>query len=74
MMPHTCHALGCDTPIPARLFMCAKHWRLVPKPMQRAIWQAYEPDQEVTKEPSPAYLAAAKAAKAAVARREREMP
>lgn len=62
-MAHHCHAIGCETVTPPRLFMCPVHWRLVSKPLQRAIWQTYQPGQEVTKLPSRAYLGAAIAAR-----------
>jgi hypothetical protein len=67
---HTCHALGCDKTVPPRLLMCGRHWAMVPKPLQRTVWATYQPGQEDSKDPSGAYLAAAKAAIAAVARQE----
>jgi hypothetical protein len=69
-MAHTCHALGCSAAVPPRLLMCAKHWRLVSKPLQRQVWATYRPGQEDDKDPSEAYLTAAKAAIAAVAKLE----
>jgi len=71
MSRHLCHAAGCTTGVPPKLFMCARHWRMVPKPMQRAIWREYRPGQEVEKNPSEAYLAAVLAARRVVARVER---
>jgi hypothetical protein len=44
------------------MFMCREDWRLLPKAMQQRIWATYRPGQETTKDPSPAYLAAARAA------------
>lgn len=35
---------------------------MLPAPVRAAIWRAYRPGQEITKDPSPAYLAAARAA------------
>jgi hypothetical protein len=72
MSAHTCHAFGCDRTIPPRLFMCKRHWGMVPLDLQRAIWRTYERGQEVTKDPSAAYVKAAKAAQKAVAELERE--
>lgn len=69
-MPHTCHALGCIAVIPPSLFMCRRHWYRVPRALRMAIWQAYRPGQEVSKDPSEAYIHAAKAAIAAVAQQE----
>lgn len=45
-MTHVCHAKGCDTPVPRRLLMCPRHWRMVPRVMQREIWRLYVPGQE----------------------------
>lgn len=46
MVEHLCHAAACKTPVPRRMFMCARHWRMVPKPLQDAIWATYVPGQE----------------------------
>lgn len=54
---HTCHAHGCDTRVPAKLFMCRGHWFSLPKPIQRAIWREYRRGQERDKTPSAAYMA-----------------
>lgn len=43
---HVCHAQGCTKQVPPALFMCAKHWRMVPESMQKAIWHHYQPGQE----------------------------
>lgn len=58
-MSHTCHAEGCGTEVPPKLFMCRKHWRMVPRRMQAAIWHHYRPGQEIDKHPTAAYLQAA---------------
>jgi hypothetical protein len=70
-MTHRCHAEGCDQQIPPRLFMCADDWRLVPPALQRAIWRAYVPGQEVRKDPTTEYVVVAREAIAAVAARKR---
>jgi protein gp37 len=67
---HTCHARGCTVEVPPRLLMCARHWRLVPRPLQAAVWRHYRAGQENTKDPSRDYLQAAVAAIDAVAARE----
>ena len=59
---HACHATGCDVVVPPRLFMCKKHWFALPKPMRDAVWAAYRPGQEVTRDPSREYLEASRAA------------
>ncbi len=56
MAVHHCHAVGCGKRVPPRLLMCAPHWRMVPKPIQREVWNAYVVGQEITKTPTPAYL------------------
>jgi len=70
--PHRCHAIGCEVQIPPRLLMCLKHWCLVPRPLQQAVWQHYRAGQERDKAPTSAYVAAALAAVRAVAAREKE--
>jgi hypothetical protein len=70
MSEHTCHARGCTMHVPPRLLMCSRHWRLVPAELKRAIWLHYRRGQEITKDPSPEYLEAMKAAIDAVAAKE----
>lgn len=67
---HVCHATGCEVEVPPRIFMCRRHWYLVPKPMRDAIWNSYVPGQEVKKNPTRAYLDAASAAIRAVEKKE----
>ena len=55
-MRHHCHARGCETAVPPKMFMCLKHWRMVPREMQRRVWAVYVPGQEVRKDPTPQYL------------------
>jgi hypothetical protein len=43
---------------------------MVPQDLQRAVWAAYAPGQEIRKDPSGAYLAAAESAIEHVARLE----
>jgi hypothetical protein len=59
---HYCHVSGCKIQVAPKYLMCMGHWRRVPADLQRAVWRTYRPGQEVTKDPSPEYLAAAKAA------------
>jgi hypothetical protein len=44
------------------MFACRPHWFMLPKRLRDAIWATYRPGQEITKDPSPAYLEAAQAA------------
>jgi hypothetical protein len=67
---HHCHARGCRTPVRPELLMCARHWRVVPKFVQRAVWDSYRPGQCDDKDVSRAWLRAADAAIGFVARAE----
>lgn len=70
---HTCHADGCDTRVPPRMLMCRRHWAMVPRALQRAVWDTYQPGQERldgSAYPSCDYLDAARAAVDAVAAKE----
>lgn len=70
MSAHTCHATACTRTVPPKMLMCLKHWRMVPKALQEDVWDAYEPGQEIRKDPTRAYLTAARAAINAVAAKE----
>jgi len=70
-VPHTCHAVECNTPVPPRLLMCLRHWRMVPPAIQRKVWREYRPGQEVDKRPSAEYLVVMKEAIAAVREKEK---
>lgn len=69
-MLHKCHAIGCDVPVPPHLLMCRSHWVQVPKAEQQAVWAAYQPGQEHTKETTEIYRLAAAGAIIAVAEKE----
>jgi hypothetical protein len=71
---HRCHADGCSRPVPPELLMCLRHWRLVPGPLQKAVWRTYRRGQEVDKNPSTEYLDAARNAINAVAAAEARHP
>lgn len=53
---HTCSVWWCEAPIAAKMAMCKKHWNMVPKPLQRAIWSLYVPGQEQRLDFSPQYI------------------
>jgi hypothetical protein len=38
---HLCPARRCPRQVPMHLLMCGIHWRLVPRPLQRAVNSAY---------------------------------
>jgi len=67
---HRCHAKKCNELIPPKLFMCHKHWYMVPSSMQRMIWHFYVAGQEVRKDPSREYITAAFQAIEYVAKQE----
>ena len=56
MPAHHCHAEGCSADVPPRMFSCIRHWRMVPKWLQKALWSVYREGQEVDKRPSGLYL------------------
>lgn len=63
---HTCHARGCETHVPPRMFMCWPHWRSLPTPLKRDVLEAYQPGQERldgTAFPTQRYLDATRAAR-----------
>ena len=65
-MSHLYHACGCELTVPPRMLMCRKHWRMVPRDLQRSVWRHYVPGQERRKDPAQEYLEAAQAAIVAV--------
>jgi hypothetical protein len=69
-LEHCCHARGCRVPVPPRMLMCGRHWRMVPKPIQAKVWQHYRDGQEIDKRPSRSYLHWMEEAIAAVVNRE----
>lgn len=71
-MSHTCHADGCDVEVPPTIFMCKKHWFMVPKRLRDLIWKNYRPGQEIDKRPTAEYLHIALEAIEAVAKKEEQ--
>jgi hypothetical protein len=71
---HHCHALGCTEPTKPELLMCYRHWKMVPRDLQRAVWRNYREGQCDDKQPSREWFWAAKAAIDAVARIEKVLP
>lgn len=41
---HACPVPSCSIKVPSHMFMCARHWRMVPKPLQAAIYEFYSRD------------------------------
>lgn len=60
-MKHTCHWPGCDIAVPPKMWGCKHHWFRLPQRLRARIWATYRPGQEITKDPSPEYMKAAKA-------------
>ena len=42
MAMHKCPINGCPRKVPQHLLMCATHWRLVPKDLQREVYSAFD--------------------------------
>lgn len=71
MADHLCHAEGCRTKVPPKLFACLKHWRMVPVTLQRELWRVYKPGQERGEaEVTAAYLVVQTRCRIAIAERE----
>lgn len=59
---HHCHWPDCGAQVPPAAWGCKRHWYMLPKALRDRIWDTYAVGQEVAKTPSPAYIAAARAA------------
>ncbi|WP_181070918.1 hypothetical protein [Candidatus Manganitrophus noduliformans] len=46
--------------MPPKFWGCKAHWFALPKTLRDRIWATYRPGQEITKDPSPEYIAAAR--------------
>lgn len=69
-MTHRCHWPGCNAAVPPAMWGCKSHWFKLPKALRDRIWSTYRPGQEITKTPSPDYLAAAKDVQAWITEQE----
>lgn len=81
MRLHLCHAEGCPFKVPPKMLMCRKHWAMVPRAIQRAVWNSYTPGQcdwptnpTTAPKPSNDWLRAATGAIRAVAEKEGRRP
>lgn len=70
MTAHHCHARNCREAVPPKMFMCRRHWYMVPKALRDAVWAAYVPGQENRKDPTSRYLVIAETAISYVAMHE----
>lgn len=56
LLNHVCHATKCTTPVPPKMFMCKRHWYMLPTSMRDKVWALYRRGQEIDKRPSDEYL------------------
>jgi hypothetical protein len=56
---HTCHWPGCTVEVEPQFWGCRTHWYRLPKPIRSDIWRHYRRGQEIDKDPSREYVAAA---------------
>jgi NTP pyrophosphatase (non-canonical NTP hydrolase) len=73
-MSHHCHATGCTVEVPQMMFMCKRHWYMVPHIMRTRIWNTYRPGQCDDMKISHEYAEAAKEAVIYIARMEGRVP
>lgn len=75
MTDHTCHIPHCNVSTPPKLLMCGKHWRMVPRNLQRRVYAHYQSGQERGEHrPTEAWHQAADEAIRAVVQLESESP
>lgn len=69
---HHCHWPGCTKQVPPAMWGCRDHWYSLPKSLRDKIWRTFDPGQEITKTPSPEYIAAAREAQEWIAANARD--
>lgn len=69
---HHCHWTGCTRQVPPAMWGCRAHWYKLPQRLRNAIWRAYRPGQELTKDPSVEYLKVAREVQDWIAQYERD--
>ncbi|MGJ5203597.1 hypothetical protein [Bradyrhizobium sp. HKCCYLR20261] len=47
-MSHACPVQNCSSQVASHLYMCPRHWRMVPKPLQTAVYESYQKDGRVS--------------------------
>lgn len=72
MSGHHCHAAACKRLIPPAMLMCYRHWKMVPRALQLAVWRTYRDGQCDDWDITHAYAEAAAAAVRAVAAKEQQ--
>jgi hypothetical protein len=65
VLTHECPARLCTEQVDPDMLMCPHHWRLVPKPLRKAVWIAWRHGAGAG---TPAHRAAMRTAIAAVSR------
>ncbi|MEY9358998.1 hypothetical protein ABH994_001719 [Bradyrhizobium yuanmingense] len=40
-MSHECPIVNCTATVPRGIYMCPRHWRMVPKPLQTAVYESF---------------------------------
>lgn len=68
--PSRCRAQECPTEVTPEMFMCPPHWSMVPAALRDSLKATAPSGQHLDEDPSPEYLAFAKAAIAEVAHKE----
>jgi len=59
-MSHHCHATNCNIEVIPEMFMCRKHWFMLPKTIRNKIWATYRNGQCDDMNPSKSYCETAK--------------
>jgi hypothetical protein len=69
---HACAAIGCKATVPAKFLMCLTHWRQVPEPLAKALYDQFHRclRNRVPLVTDPAYMAARQACINIVAKKE----
>ncbi|WP_315742782.1 MULTISPECIES: hypothetical protein [unclassified Bradyrhizobium] len=47
-MTHACPVQSCNSQVASHLYMCPRHWRMVPKPLQKAVYESYKKNGQVS--------------------------
>lgn len=48
-MKHACPIPDCTASVPSGVYMCARHWRMVPRPLQAAVYASFRAGQGVSR-------------------------
>ena len=72
-LQHTCHARGCTKVVKPEMLMCYRHWCMVPRKIQQAVWAGYRVGQcDGSVHPSKEWHGAADAAIGYVAAKDKQ--